>query len=204
MRWHAHTLFVLFGWLPFATVFAGQQGSETPAPRKALPGSPAPEAVVAEIRTALDAAVARFAAMDETGVLDYVSPQYRTGPLTKAGIAEQLRAVFAIHDRVRARVRIDDVRIVGGLAWVYSTGDVTGRLRWVGGTVPVFRGSASWKSPVARTAGGVSSAISSDASVARRADQDAATRPSACAGSCRNTYSTHPQVPPWVTRLVSR
>src|SRR5215470_3349627 len=142
MRWHAHTLFVLFGWLPFAAVFAGQQGSETPAPREALPGSPAPEAVVAEIRTALDAAVARFAAMDETGVLDYVSPQYRTGPLTKAGIAEQLRAVFAIHDRVRARVRIDDVRIVGGLAWVYSTGDVTGRLRWVGGgTVPVL----SWQ-----------------------------------------------------------
>jgi len=89
----------------------------------------------------LDAAIARFAAMDEAGVLDYVSPQYRTGTLTKAGIAEQLRAVFAIHDQVRARVRIDDVRIVGGLAWVYSTGDVTGRLRWVGGTVPVL----SWQ-----------------------------------------------------------
>ena len=79
--------------------------------------------------------------LDEDGVLAHVSPQYRTGTLTKAGIGEQLRAVFAIHDQVRARVRIDDVRLVGGLAWVYSTGDVTGRLRWVGGSVPVL----SWQ-----------------------------------------------------------
>jgi hypothetical protein len=97
--------------------------------------------VVAEIQTALDAAISRFAAMDEAGVLAYVSPQYRTGTLTKAGIAEQLRAVFAIHDQVRARVRIEDVRMVGDVAWVYSTGDVTGRLRWVGGLVPVL----SWQ-----------------------------------------------------------
>ncbi|PYN30472.1 MAG: hypothetical protein DME01_27180, partial [Candidatus Rokuibacteriota bacterium] len=101
-----------------------------------LPGSPAPEHVVAEIRLALDAAISRFAVMDEAGVLAYVSPQYRTGTLTKEGIAEQLRAVFAIHDQVRARVRIDDVRMVGEHAWVYSTGEVTGRLRWLGGSVP--------------------------------------------------------------------
>ena len=63
------------------------------------------------------------------------------GALTKAGIADQLRAVFAIHDQVRARVSVDDVRMVGELAWVYSTGDVTGRLRWVGGSVPVL----SWQ-----------------------------------------------------------
>jgi len=137
----SYTILVLLACLPFAAVFAAQERSDTASPPAALPGKPAPEAVVAEIRVALDAAIARFAAMDEAGVLDYVSPQYRTGTLTKAGIAEQLRAVFAIHDQVRARVRVDDVRIVGGLAWVYSTGDVTGRLRWVGGTVPVL----SWQ-----------------------------------------------------------
>jgi len=38
-------------------------------------------------------------------------------------------------------VKIDDVRLVGDLAWVYSTGDVTGRLRMVGGWVPVL----SWQ-----------------------------------------------------------
>ena len=137
----SRAIFVLLAFLPLAAAFAAQQRSDPASPPEALPGSPAPEAVVAEIRAALDAAVARFAAMDEAGVLDYVSPQYRTGTLTKAGIAEQLRAVFAVHDQVRARVRIDDVRIVGGRAWVYSTGDVTGRLRWVGGTMPVL----SWQ-----------------------------------------------------------
>src|SRR5262245_36097131 len=141
MRWRAHAVLVLLTCLPFAAAFAAQQRSDTAADPEPLPGSPAPETVVAEIRTALDAAVSRFAAMDEGGLLDYVSPEYRTGTLTKAGIGEQLRAVFAVHDQVRARVRIDDVRIVNGLAWVYSTGDVTGRLRWIGGTVPVL----SWQ-----------------------------------------------------------
>jgi hypothetical protein len=31
--------------------------------------------------------------------------------------------------------------MVGELAWVYSTGEVSGRLRWVGGSVPVL----SWQ-----------------------------------------------------------
>jgi hypothetical protein len=61
--------------------------------------------------------------------------------LTKAGLAEQLRAVFAIHDQVKARVRIDEVRMIGEHAWVYSTGDVTGRLRFLGGSIPVL----SWE-----------------------------------------------------------
>ena len=38
-------------------------------------------------------------------------------------------------------MRIDDVRMVGEHAWVYSTGEVTGRLRWLGGSVPVL----SWQ-----------------------------------------------------------
>ena len=134
-------MLVLLAWLPCAAVLASEDRSNIPSSAEALPGSPAPAHVVAEIRLALDAAISRFAAMDEAGVMTYVSPQYRTGTLTKAGIAEQMRAVFAIHDQVSARVRIDDVRMVGELAWVYSTGEVTGRLRWVGGSVPVL----SWQ-----------------------------------------------------------
>ena len=140
MRRRSRAVLVLLAWLPCAVAFATQDRS-SPSPPAEAPGEPAPAHVVAEIRTALDAAISRFAAMDEAGVLAYVSPQYRTGTLTRAGIAEQLRAVFAIHDQVRARVRIDDVRMVGDAAWVYTTGDVTGRLRWVGGSVPVL----SWQ-----------------------------------------------------------
>jgi len=140
MRRRSRGVLVLLAWLPCAAAFATQDRS-SPSPPAGAPGEPAPAHVVAEIQRALDAAVSRFAAMDEAGVLAYVSPKYRTGTLTKAGIAEQLRAVFAIHDQVRARVRIDEVRMVGGVAWVYSTGDVTGRLRLVGGSVPVL----SWQ-----------------------------------------------------------
>ena len=123
-------------------VFALMAGlSVAAAQDRSAPGTPAPQHVVTEIQQSLDAAIARFDAMDGAGVLAYVSEQYRTGPLTKAGLAEQLRAVFAIHDQVKARVRIDEVRLVGEHAWVYSTGAVTGRLRYIGGSVPVL----SWE-----------------------------------------------------------
>jgi hypothetical protein len=131
MSRRVHVVLVLLTMSAVATALAAQDAST-------LPGVPAPPHVVAEIQQTIDAAIARFDAMDEAGLLAHVSQQYRTGALTKAGIAEQLRAVFAIHDQVRARVRIDAVRIVGDLAWVYSTGEVTGRLRLIGGTAPVI------------------------------------------------------------------
>jgi hypothetical protein len=141
MRCRVRLGLMLLVWLSGTAVLSAQDDSRVPASADALPGTPAPPHIVAEIQQTLDAAVSRFEAMDTAGVLAHVSPHYRTGPLTKAGIAEQLRAVFAIHDQLRTRVRIDDVRMVGELAWVYSTGDVTGRLRLVGGFVPV----ASWE-----------------------------------------------------------
>jgi hypothetical protein len=116
----------------------------TPSPPSSsapAPGTPAPPGVVAEIRQALNGALARFNAGDAAGVLAYVSDHYRTGGLTKAALAEQLQALYAVHDAVTARVRIDDVRMIGEQAWVYTTGEVVGRLRWVGGTIPV----ASWQ-----------------------------------------------------------
>jgi hypothetical protein len=141
MRGRFRFVLALMAWLPVAAALAAQDKPSAPSAPQALPGSPAPPHVIAEIQQSLDAAISRFDAMDGAGVLAHVSEQYRTGTLTKAGIAEQLRAIFAVHDQVRARVRIDDVRMVGELAWVYSTGDVTGRLRYIGGSIPV----ASWE-----------------------------------------------------------
>lgn len=141
MRRRFRFVLALIAWLPFAAAVAAQERSSVPSAPQAPPGSPAPQHVVAELQQSLDAAVSRFDAMDGAGVLAHVSEQYRTGPLTKAALAEQLRAIFAIHDQVRARVRIDEVRLVGELAWVYSTGDVTGRLRYLGGSIPVI----SWE-----------------------------------------------------------
>jgi len=135
MRRRVRFVLALAAVLPIAGGLAAQDKPE------ALPGSPAPAEVVAEIQQTVDTAVARFDAMDMAGLLALVSDQYRTGPLTKAVVADQLRTVFALHDQVRARVRLDAVRMVGEHAWVYSSGEVTGRLRLVGGTVAV----ASWQ-----------------------------------------------------------
>lgn len=124
-------------WLAATAALAASPPAQAPPP----PGRPAPHAIVLELQHALDDAVRRFDAMDPAGVLAHVSDRYRTGPLTKPVLGEQLRALFALHDQVRARVRIDEVRLVGDHAWVYSTGDVTGRIRWVGSAIPVL----SWQ-----------------------------------------------------------
>ena len=122
-----------------ATAAVGAPGtSQAPDPP---PGTPAPPHVIHEIQQSLHDAVRRFDAMDPAGVLAHVSDRYRTGPLTKPLLAEQLRAIFALHDQVKAQVRIDEVRLVGDHAWVYSTGGVSGRVRWIGSSVPVL----SWE-----------------------------------------------------------
>jgi hypothetical protein len=141
MRRRFRFALALMVWLPVAAALAAQDRSSPPSAPETLPATPAPQQVVTEIQQVMDAAIRRVDAMDEAGVLAHVSEQYRTGSLTKAGLAEQLRAVFAIHDQVKARVRIDEVRMIGEHAWVYSTGDVTGRLRFLGGSIPVL----SWE-----------------------------------------------------------
>jgi len=122
-------------------VLAGPLVSAAQAPEKVLPGSPASSNVVLELQQALTVATERFHAMDRTGVLSQVSNQYRTDSLTKAAIGEQLSVLFALYDTVRAQVRIDEVRSVGEQVWVYSTGEVSGRLRGLGTWMPVL----SWK-----------------------------------------------------------
>jgi len=107
----------------------------------APPGAAAPEPVTRELRQALATATERFQALDSPGVLAYVSEQYRNGPFTKTSLREHLQAMFALYDTVRARVRVDDVRLVDGAAWVYSTGEISGRLRGVG----IWTSALTWE-----------------------------------------------------------
>jgi hypothetical protein len=109
-----------------------------PTPAGPRPGSPAPAAVANELRATLDRAVERFEARDLEGVLAYVSDQYWTGPLTKRTVRAQLTALYQVHQQVRARVRLDEVRLVNGLAWVFSTGDVSGQVAYVGQWLGLF------------------------------------------------------------------
>lgn len=98
------------------------------------PGA-APAAVVQQLQTRLSDAVQRFEAQDAAGVLEAVSEQYRTGPMTKPLIREQLAAIYSLYDAVKARVRVDQVQMVGDHAWIYSSGEVSGRLRLLGAWV---------------------------------------------------------------------
>jgi hypothetical protein len=113
--------------------FPGASLAQPAPPRhEPPPGDPAPPQVVAEIGAALTEAIRRFERGDVEGVLARVSDRYRTGPLTKPVLRQQLLAMFATNDGLRARVRIDDVRMIGDRAWIYSTGEVTGRVKFLG------------------------------------------------------------------------
>jgi hypothetical protein len=94
--------------------------------------TPAPPQVAAELRAAVETARRRFEARDLAGVLASVSQQYRSAGLTKAALREHLAAMLALYPEVRARVGVDDVHIVDGLPWVYTTGELSGRLPFVG------------------------------------------------------------------------
>lgn len=142
--------------LPLAAGAPAVVPAQIPAPAPApAAGTPAPAATVNELQQALAAATGRFQAMDGAGVLAYVSDHYRNGPITKASVRDNLLAMFALYDTVRAQVRIDEVRMVDGAAWVYSTGEVTGRLRGIGAWTSVLswerepevarREGAAWK-----------------------------------------------------------
>jgi len=122
--------------------------ADTPIVRRAA----SPE-IVQELRTALDRAKVRFEARDTAGVLASVSERYRTGPFTKAEVRQQLVAIYEIYPAVRARVTIDAVEMVGDTAWVYTTGEITGRLPVLGSWMTVM----SWEREleVARREGAV-------------------------------------------------
>jgi hypothetical protein len=123
-----------------AATAGGQAPSPSPSP-PAAPGTPAPDQVVTELQQTLTQALQRFERRDIEGVLHHVSDRYRTGPLTKSALRQQLTAMVATHDALYARVRIDEVRMIGDRAWVYSSGEITGRLRMLGTPTSLF----SWK-----------------------------------------------------------
>jgi hypothetical protein len=52
--------------------------------------------------------------------------------VTKPALREQLLALYSLYDAVRARIQVDQVQLVDGDAWVYTTGEVSGRLPIVG------------------------------------------------------------------------
>jgi len=92
----------------------------------------APPELVSELRPVVDQARQRFEARDLAGVLAHVSEQYRSGGLTKADVRQQLLAIFSLYEVLRARVRIDNVQVADGVVWVYTSGEVTGRLPLMG------------------------------------------------------------------------
>ena len=87
---------------------------------------------MAELRPIVESARQRFEARDAAGVLTNVSEQYRSSGLTKAGLREQMLSMFALYDTMRVRLTIDRVDLVDGAVWVYTSGEVTGRLPLLG------------------------------------------------------------------------
>ncbi len=102
------------------------------------PGTPAPQTVVEEIRATIARAVERFEAGDVEGVLAHVSEEYWTGPLGKRAVRTQILTILQVHQQVRARVQLDEVRLVGAHAWVWTTGEMTGQLAMVGQWMRLF------------------------------------------------------------------
>jgi len=92
----------------------------------------APPTLVRELGPVVEHARQRFEARDAPGVLAHVSDQYRSGGLTKADLRQQILAMFALYEALRARVTIDNVQVVDGAVWVYTSGEVSGRLPLVG------------------------------------------------------------------------
>jgi hypothetical protein len=101
-------------------------------------GTPAPPAVAREIERVVLHGAQRFEAKDVVGVLTHVSEQYRTGPMTKPALREHLATMFGLYERLKARVRIDEIRMVGEHAWIYSTGEVSGQVPLVGGWMTIL------------------------------------------------------------------
>jgi len=111
-------------------------GAGAPALDAAQPATvvatPASSEVTAELQRAVEQARARFEMRDLAGVLTSVSEQYRSGGMTKAAVRDQLNGMFALYQQLRARVTVDRVEMVGESAWIYTTGEVSGRLPIVG------------------------------------------------------------------------
>jgi hypothetical protein len=114
------------------TAGAALPGDAPAAPPSTVVATPAPAQVVSVLRGAIERARTRFEARDLAGVMAGVSERYRSSGMTKAAVRDQLSAMFGLYQELRARVAVDRVVMVGDGAWVYTTGEVSGRLPVVG------------------------------------------------------------------------
>ena len=101
----------------------------TTAPRVA---TPAPPGTAEELGALVEQARRRFVAKDAAGVLAHLAENYRSSGVTKPDVRQQLLALYALYEELRARVQLNHVEIVDGDVWFYTTGEVTGRLPLVG------------------------------------------------------------------------
>jgi hypothetical protein len=97
-----------------------------------LVARPAPPELMRELQPIVERARQRFEARDAAGVLAHVSEQYRSGGFTKADLRQQVLAMFGLYEAMRAKVTIDQVQLVNGGVWVYTTGEISGRLPLIG------------------------------------------------------------------------
>jgi hypothetical protein len=109
-------------------LWTSASGTST-APRMA---TPAPPGTAEELGALVEQARRRFVARDAAGVLGHLADNYRSSGITKPDVRQQLLALYALYEELRARVQLDHVEIVDGDVWFYTTGEVTGRLPLVG------------------------------------------------------------------------
>jgi hypothetical protein len=115
-----------------AGVLACAAGPAATAPAVTRVATPAPPSTVSDLTALVERARQRFVARDPAGVLAHLAEEYRSGGLTKPAVRQQLLALYSVYETLRARVHVDHVDVVDGDAWVYTTGEVTGRLPFVG------------------------------------------------------------------------
>ena len=107
-------------------------GTPGPVPAPARVVSPAAPEIAAEAARLVEVARQRFEARDAGGVLAHVSEHYRSAGLTKPALRQQLLSMFGLYQEVRARVSVDAVQVVDGATWLYTSGEVSGRLPLMG------------------------------------------------------------------------
>src|SRR5256885_9779497 len=99
--------------------------------------TPAPPGTAEELSAVVEQARLRFVAKDTAGVMAHLADNYRSGGGTKPDVPQQLLSLYSLYETLRARVRGDHVEMVDGDVWVYTTGEVTGRLPLLGSVTGV-------------------------------------------------------------------
>ena len=120
------------GILPGALLVLLLWTSASGTPTASRVATPAPPGTAEELGAVVEQARLRFVAKDAAGVLAHVADNYRSGGLTKPDVRQQLLALYSLYEVLRARVRVDHVEVVDGDVWLYTTGEITGRLPLVG------------------------------------------------------------------------